>query len=356
MRHVSAPDQARWGDRLRRPGRHAAGAAAAAAGLILVTGCQFPGFSSSAAAGPTASGTVTVEAAPGVPDAPLYIGLRDGLFSKVGLTVHVVSTSSVPAEVAALRNGTADIAFGDYANMFYAEEQSPAPHLLALADGYDAGPNVVEVLTLPGSKIVTPRDLENKVIGTALTQAIPTHNKGQSQPYGIDTVATWSVLTSNNVRVGTITWDPMQTSRLIPALQNHQVDAILATEPTIYAAESQLGAVPVIDSCTGATANLPLDGYFTTKSYASKNPQVLAAFRGALAKAQAEAAMAAPLQTALTKSERLKAQAAAMVTLGTYPTTTQALNLQRVVNLMFSFGSLPQTFDVKSIVVKPNGS
>jgi NitT/TauT family transport system substrate-binding protein len=358
MRHVSAPDQARWGGRVRRPSRHAAAAAAAAAGLILVTGCQFPGFSSSAAAGPTASGTVTVEAAPGVPDAPLYIGLRDGLFSKVGLTVHVVKSSSVPQEVAALRNGTADIAFGDYANMFYAQEQNPAPHLLALADGYDAGPNMVEVLTLPGSAIVTPRDLENKVIGTALNQGIPTHNaKNQSQPYGIDTVATWSVLTSDNVKVkSTITWDPMPANKLIAALQNHQVDAILATEPTIYAAESQLGAVPVVDACTGATANLPLDGYFTTKSYASKNAQVLAAFRGALAKAQAQAAMAAPLQTALVKSARLKAQAAAMVTLGTYPTTTSAPNLQRVVGLMFNFGMLSKNFDVQPIVVKPNGS
>jgi len=356
MWHVSAPDQSRWGDRLRRPGRRTAVVAAAAASLILVTGCHVPGFSSSAGAGPTASGTVTVEAVPGVPDAPLYIGLRDGLFSKAGLTVHVVKSSSVPAEVAALRNGTADIAFGDYANMFYAQEQGP-PHLLALADGYDAGPNVVEVLTLPGSDIVTPRNLENKVIGTAPAQAIPTHNaKDQSQPYGIDTVATWSVLASDNVRVRTITWDPMPPSELIGALQHHQVDAILATEPTIYSAESRLGAVPVVDSCTGATANLPLDGYFTTKSYAGKNAQVLAAFRSALVKAQAQAAMAAPLQTALTKSAGLKAQAAAMVTLGSYPTTTSALSLQRVVNLMFNFGSLPNNLDVHSIVVKPNGS
>lgn len=358
MRHVSAPDQARWGGRVRLPGRLAAGAAAAAAGLILVTGCSIPGFSSSAAGGPTASGTVTVEAAPGVPDAPLYIGLRDGLFSKVGLTVHVVKSSSVLDEVAALNNHTADIAFGDYANMFYAQEQTPAPHLLALADGYDAGPNVVEVLTLPGSKIVTPRDLENKVIGTAPAEAIPPINKSshKSQPYGIDTVATWSVLTSDNVRVKTITWAPMATSKLIGALQNHQVDAILATEPTIYAAESQLGAVPVVDACTGATANLPLAGYFTTKSYAGKNAQVLAAFRSALAKAQAQAGMAAPLQTALTKSAGLKAQAAAMVTLGSYPTTLSAANLQRVVQLLYNFGTLSKNFEVQSIVVKPNGS
>jgi NitT/TauT family transport system substrate-binding protein len=353
MRHVFAPDQARWGGRMRRPGRRAAGGmAAAAAGLILVTGC-----SSSPPAGPTASGTVTVAAAPGVPDAPLYIGLRDGLFTKAGLTVHVVPASSVPQEVAALRNHTADIAFGDYANMFYAQEQKPAPDLLAVADGYDAGPNMVEVLTLPDSKIVTPKDLEFKVIGTAMAQGIPTHNaKQQPQPYGIDTAATWSVLTSDNVHPGRITWDPMPASKLIGALKDGQVNAILATEPIIYAAESELGAVPVVDACTGATANLPLDGYFTTSSYATKNPQVVAAFRSALVKAQAEAAMAAPLQTVLTKSAGLKAQAAAMVTLGTYPTTTSAQNLQRVVGLMFNFGSLPEQFSVRSIVVKPNGS
>jgi NitT/TauT family transport system substrate-binding protein len=357
MRLVSAPDQARRGGRVRRPDRRAAGVAAAAASLILMTGCHAPGFSSSAAAGPTASGTVTVEAPPGVPAAPLYIGMRDGLFSRAGLTVHVVSSSSVPHEVAALRNGTADIAFGDYANMFYAQEQSPSLRLRVLADGYDAGPNMTEILTLPDSKIVTPKGLENKIVGTASTQAIPTHNgKGQSQPYGIDTVATWSVLTSDNVEVGKITWDPMPASDLIGALRSHQVDAILAAEPTIYGAESQLGAVPVLDSCTGATANLPLDGYFTTNSFASKNAQVLAAFRGALARAQAQAAMAAPLQTALTKSEGLTAQDAAMVTLGTYPATLTAANLQRVVNLMFSFGSLSKTFNVRSIVVKPNGS
>jgi NitT/TauT family transport system substrate-binding protein len=332
---------------------------AAAAGLILVTGCSFPGFSSSAAGGPTASGTVTVVATPGVADAPLYIGLKDGLFSKVGLTVHVVNNPSASQAVAALSNHTADIAFGDYANMFYAQEQTPSPHLLAVADGYDAGPNVVEVLTLPGSKIVTPRDLENKVIGTTSAQAIPVLNHQhppKPQPYGIDTLATWSVLSSDNVRATTITWQPMPATKLIGALQSGQVDAILATEPIIYAAESQLGAVPVVDSCTGATANLPLDGYFTTNSYATKNPQVVAAFRGALAKAQAQAAMAAPLQTALTKSAGLKAQAAAMVTLGTYPTTTSALNLQRVVGLMFNFGSLSKQFNVKAIMVKPNGS
>jgi NitT/TauT family transport system substrate-binding protein len=104
--------------------------------------------------------------------------------------------------------------------------------------------------------------------------------------------------------------------------------------------------VPVLDACTGATANLPLDGYFTNRSYASKNPGVVTAFRAALEKAQAQAGMAAPLQTALTKSVGLQPQAAALVTLGTYPTTLSAQNIQRVINLMFFFNALGATLTV----------
>ena len=353
MRLLSGPDQARRGGRADRPGRRAAGVAATAAGLILVAGCQFPGSGSASGSGPTASGTITVAAAPGVADAPLYIGIRDGLFSRAGLTVKVVPTSSAQQQMAALHNGSANIVFADYADMFYAQEQKPSPGLLTVADGYDAGPNVMEILTLPGSQIVKPGDLSGKTIGTTANSLMPTEGPGRHpRPYNQDTVAAWSVLNSDNVPPATIHWDPMPATNLLHALKSHQVDAILATEPTIYEAESQLGAVPVIDACTGATANLPLYGYFTNKAYAGRNGDAVTAFRAALEKAQAQASMAAPLQTALTKSAGLKAQTAALVTLGTYPTTLSAQNIQRVVNLMFFFNALNSNLSVPSVVFK----
>ena len=234
--------------------------------------------------------------------------------------------------------------------MFYAKELKPSPHLLAVADGYDAGPSVMEILTLPHSSIVTPEDLAGKTIGTDEAQLMPT--TGHPRPYSQDTLAAWSVLQSDNVHQNTIHWDPMPTTSLLDALKSHHVDAILATEPTIYAAESQLGAVPVLDACTGATANLPLYGYFTNKAYADRNAQVVTAFRAALEKAQAQASMAAPLQTALTKSAGLKPQTAALVTFGTYPTTLSAPNLQRVVNLMFFFNALGAPLKVPSLVFR----
>ena len=76
----------------------------AAAGLLLVAGCSALGTSSNASE-PTASGTVTVVATPGVADAPLYIAIKDGLFRQAGLTVHVVPGESIRSEVAALQSG-----------------------------------------------------------------------------------------------------------------------------------------------------------------------------------------------------------------------------------------------------------
>ena len=336
MRRVSARDRARYGGPAGHTRRRAAGAAAAAVGLVLATGCSVLG--SSAAGEPTGSGTVTVAAPPGVADAPLYIAIKDGLFSQAGIHVRVLSTAGATARsgVAALRSGQADIAFGDYADMFYAQQLKSSPGLRIVANGYDAAPSVMEILTLPHSTITSPSDLTNKIIGTAEPQEMSFSN---TRPYSLDTIATWSVLSSDNVDPTKITWHPMPVNKLIPALQSGEVDAILATEPTIYAAESQLGAVPLLDSCTGATANLPLGGYFTDAAYAKAHAANLAAFRAALLKAQADARNTTPVQGALMHFTGLTVQTASLVTLGTYPTALQAPDLQRVASLMFNFNA-----------------
>ncbi len=337
----------------RRPGPRFAGMAAVlASALVLVAGCRVPGLSSSAGAPSSVTATLNVVATPGVADAPLYIGIKEGLFQRAGLTINVKQLSSTRAEVEALRQGQADVAFGDYADMFYAQEQKPAPHLVIVADGYDAQPNVMEVLALPGHGIVSPRNLAGKSIGTAVPEEMPANVPGQAgRPYSLETIATQSVLTNNNVDPAFITWDPMPASNLISALSSHQVDAILATEPTIYQAESRLGAVPVLDSCTGQTANLPLAGYFSTHTFSTNHAAALAEFRSALLQAQATGSMAAPVQAALANYAQMNKQTAALVTLGTYPTSLNAANLQRVAQLMFFFNTIQTPVNVKAMIV-----
>jgi NitT/TauT family transport system substrate-binding protein len=347
---VSARDRARCAGATGRPGRRAAGVTAAAAGLVLVAGCHAP-WTSSSAAGPTGSGTVTVAAAPGVADAPLYIAIKNGLFRQAGLNVKVVPSATVSSGVNALHSGQADIAFGDYADMFYAQQRQPSLGLSIVANGYDAAPGMMEVLTLPHSGITKPSKLIGRVIGTPPAQEMPA---SQAKPYSLETVATWSVLSSDSVQGTKVHWQPMPTSSLVKALGTHQVPAILATEPTIFQAESTLGAVPVLDAATGATANLPVAGYFTDASYAKRNATNLAAFRAALLKAQSDASSTSTsVQSALMKYDKLNGETASLITLGTYPTTLQEPDLQQVATLMFLFNAQPagqSTLSVPSLI------
>ena len=138
-------------------------------------------------------------------------------------------------------------------------EAASRPDLRIVADGYHAAPGVMEVLTLPNSGITTPQDLEGKTIGTTEPQVIPVQ---KGVPYSLETVATQSVLENDGVNPARVKWKPLPSGDLINALADRQVNAILIQEPYIYEAESRLGAIEVLDSCSGATASLPLSGYF----------------------------------------------------------------------------------------------
>jgi len=337
--------------RTGRPARVFAGITALLAGLVAVAGCTGGGGSSSAA-GPAVTANITVAETPGVGDAPLFMAFQQGLFRKAGINVHIVNYTSTRLELRDLRAGRVDVAFGDYADMFYAQAQAlkqangqlakSSLNMVVVADGYDAEQNTMEVLALPGSGIVIPKNLVGKSIGTAPAEVMPHSVTTQSLPYSLDTVATQSVLDNNNVNPDSINWQALPSQALISDLATHHVSAILATEPTIFEAESELGAVPVLDSCTGATANLPLYGYFSLRSFADKNHAGLTAFRNVLVRAQAEAdASSSLVRNTLEGSEGMSVQDASLLTIGQFPTTVNSIDLQRVISLMFFFNAIP---------------
>jgi NitT/TauT family transport system substrate-binding protein len=358
MRLVLASARAHGDRRSASRMRVFAGVTAAVAVLTVVAGCRVPGMSGGASS-PQVSGTINVGATPGIGDVPLYLARQSGAFQRAGLTVNVITYTSISSELKDLQAGKIQVAYGDYANMFYAQARALQAggkkrlNMVILADGYDAAPNTMEVLTLPSSNIVSPKNLQGKTIGTTEPQLMSMSTVGQ--PYTLETVATQSVLNNDNVDLSKVHWQPEASgSALIGALSAHQVSAILATEPTIFEAESQLGAVPVVDSATGATANLPLDGYFALRSYAKTNAAQLKAFRSALETGQAAASQQAPVRAALVHSVGMSTANASLVTLGTYPTSMNASDLQRVVSLMFFFNAIPSVNDsqlsVKSMV------
>ena len=327
----------------RSRGRVRIAAGCAAAAVMLLAGCQAPGISSAAGQAPPGS-SITVASVPGIGDAPLYIALHKGLFRQAGLTVRIHSYSSVAAEMTALHSGKANVAVGDYADFFFAQEHDARAPMVVVADGYDARPDVMDVLVGPHSHITGPQSLVGKTIGTAAPQLMPDISNGQ--PYSLDTVAASSVLMNDGVQPAAVTWKPMPANDLIGALRSHRVDAILVTEPQIFQAESRLGAQSILDACSGESASLPLEGYFTPASFAKQHRAALVAFRSALMRAQADAAQAVPLEAALTHYAGVSDQTASLITIGTYPTTLKTAGLQRAADLMAFFGALPHPLEV----------
>jgi NitT/TauT family transport system substrate-binding protein len=347
MRHAHGPVPHPSGRGLRGQGLLAAAGGLA---VLLMVGCSSAGSPGGAAV----ASTVTIAAIPGVDTAPLYLAQRDGMFAAEGLgRVVIESFSTAGAELSALASGKASIAASDYASIFAAQAQSP--DLRILSDGYDASAGVLEVLTWPGSAITSPALLANQSVGVPDEQVLP-GLAGSGHPVSLDAAAAAQVLTNylgNDAQ--SVNWVPMSQQQEVAALAQHRLSAAVLSEPYIYEAESQFGASVVFDACSGSTASLPLTGYVATKAWVNANSSAVADFQAALAKAQTEAAMAGQVQRILPKATGMTVADADLSTIGSYPTSTSAINLERVVRLMSNFdmfGSLAAP-SVPPMILKP---
>ncbi len=327
--------------------RHVRSLAIAALTIIpLVAGCQAAGTSSGATGQKTA---ITVAAIQGVDTAPLYIAQKNGAFSRAGLDVTIRAYTSVGQELRALTKGSIDIAAGDYVDFFSLAGRSKRPYLNVVADGYHAAPGVMEVLTYPGSGIATPADLAHRTVGTTQPQDVSISG---SRPYSLETLATDSVLGNDGVDPSQVKWRPMQASKLIGALSSHEVAAILVQEPYILEAESKLGAIAVLDACSGATANLPMSGYFASTSFVRQHAAAVSEFRSVLQRAQEGAVLPGPVRAQLATDPGMDMQAASLITIGSYPTSLNAASLQRVADLMFSSEMLSRALNVSTMIAR----
>ena len=313
---------------------------------LLAAGCDVAGGSPGQAAG---SQQIAVAVVPGFANAPLQVAVEDGLFARRHLDVTVQTYQTLQQAYAALASGQADVISGDYAGLLYAQAHDPRAGLRLIADGYDATPGVMEVLTLPGSAITAPQNLQGKTVATPPRELAPF---SADAPYNIETLTAESVLQSDGVSPTSVLWTAMPPGDMITALRDHQVSAIVATQPYILQAETELGAVELFDVCSGVTASLPLSGYFTSAGFARGHAAALGGFRSALNEAKAGTAQLGTVRSALGTLPGMSAREAALVTIGQYPTFLSVGQVQRVADLMYGTGMIRTTIPLKSLVLR----
>ena len=311
---------------------------------VLASGCNFPGTGGSGAAG---NGPITVAVVPGVDTAPLTVAVQDGLFRQQGLDVVIKDYPSLGAEFKALTSHQAQMAAGDYTDFLY-EQATGGASLRLIADGYDAVSNSVAILTMPNSHITTPQQLEGLQggVGTPPAELAP---YSETVPYNIQTLAAEQVLQNDGVSPSSVNWMPVQAQDMIGELRSGQVKAILVSEPYILEAEQQLGAVEVVNASSGVTSGLPMSGYFSLTSYARAEPATLQAFQTALNQAQALCAQRGPVQSVISHLTGMTTEYAALLTLGTYPTSANAGQVQRVASLMYDSGMISSPVSVSAL-------
>jgi NitT/TauT family transport system substrate-binding protein len=333
---------------MRLPPARIAGALLASLSIALtITGCN-PFSSATAASGEP---LVKVGVVPGIDNATLYLAKKDGFFARAGINVQIVRFSKVPSELQALTSGSVNVAAGDYGDLFAEKKQSNLQQsaFKIIADGYDAAAGVVQIMTMPSSQVTSAGDLSNRIVGAPNTNLVATPLQGA--PNSLLIASATSVLQSDGVNMSGVTWRTMSQAQEIAQLVHGQIAAALLTQPYVYEAE-QRGAYELVDACSGATAGIPLAGYFTSTSWSADHAGEVTAFRTGLAKADAQASMPGPVQAVLPVYAKLSKQEAALVTTGVYPLSTVTASIQRTADLMTSVGMIRKQLNVASMIAR----
>ncbi|TCO58734.1 NitT/TauT family transport system substrate-binding protein [Actinocrispum wychmicini] len=281
--------------------------------------------------------TVRLGVVPIIDVAPVYIAMRAGYFRDEGVDVRIRTVQGGAAGIPAMVSGDLDVTFGNWVSFFTAQAKGTAD-LKLVADGYRGKPGMFLVLALPDGPVRSAKDLAGRKIAV--------NTRGN-----VTELAVRAAMRAQGVDVSAVQFTEMPFLDMQSALQRKDVDAALVVEPFLTSAIRQAGAVPVLDTMTGAATELPIGGYATTAKFAAGNPATLDAFRRALGKAQRDAADRHRVEEVIADYAKVDSSVAAQVHLGSYPTGIDANRLRNVVSIMRDNGMLDRDLDPSTMVL-----
>ncbi|MDX6392081.1 MAG: NitT/TauT family transport system substrate-binding protein [Streptosporangiaceae bacterium] len=317
----------------RRPLRHTLA-------VIMIAGTAVAAACSSTATATKSAGPekrdLVVAAVPGEGAAGLYIAQEKGLFSKQGLHLTIQTVTSSSTVIPAMLHGSVDVASGQYTSYITADAAGIAK-MRILAAGYSLGPHVQEVIVPAHSDIRTLAGLKGKTIAV-------------NAPNSETTDLLYTALSSYGITPGQVHLAVIPFPAMSAALVAGRVNAAYEIEPYLTEAVKQHGVQELADIDSGATQDFPIAGYGVLASWAAKYPRTAAAFVKVIKQANAIAATnLTVLQQAFTTQLHLSRDITGVMATGTFPTTADAVQLQRVADLMLQYGQLKKRFSVKSI-------
>lgn len=304
---------------------------------LLASACSSGGSggSSGSGSGPEKQ-DIVVAAVPGEGAAGLFLAEKKGLFAKQGLHVTIKVSTSANTVIPEMLNGSVDVDSGEWSSVMGAQSAGVGK-FHALANGFTLGPHVHEILAGRSSHITSPKDLRGKTIAV---------NELNSET----TDLALSALGEYGIRASQVHFVAIPFPAMDSALASHRVGAIYEIEPYVTESEKNIGAQGVLDIDSGSTKNFPINGYMVTQQWFKRYPRTAAAFARAISQANTLATSdLSALQQIFTQSVHIPKDIADTMNVGTFPTSVDAVQLQRVINLMQRYGQLKGSLSAKQL-------
>ncbi|MET8158077.1 ABC transporter substrate-binding protein [Sphaerisporangium sp. NPDC005289] len=269
----------------------------------------------------------------------LYIAQKKGFFKEEGLTVKTEITPSTAATLPRLINGSLDVAALAYFSIFSSQE-AKAGDWRVVADAYQAGPDVIDLVVPKDSKITSVKELDGKRVSIAA-------------PNSVGQLAVGATLKTAGLDPNkSVHWVPLAFPEMPAKLISGEIDAAWLPEPFLSNIQRENGARVIADTMTGAMADFPIAGWAATAEWTKKYPKTMAAFQRAILKGQQVAASdRKAVEAVLPDYTQIKPDVAAVMKLGVFPTSLNATRIQRVPDLMLEYGFLKGKMEAAPLLV-----
>lgn len=262
--------------------------------------------------------------------AQLFVAVDQGFFQQNGLQVEPLVLGSGVKLIEALATEEIDIAYSAIAPVILARARGI--NLVAIAGGPAEGSENPEhaVLVLDKSDIETPKDLEGKRIAIVAHRSI-------DEPF----VKEW--LNAAGADVSRVTFLEVPFPQMEGVLRSGEVAAVATIEPFVTVSKQQ-GGVRVLGShFVQVLPQTEIGAYSAREAWAKKNPQVVGAFRKAMAAATIHANNHPDdVRAAIAKRTKLSPTVLRQATLPKYVERLDPERLQEVMTLMVKWKVLEE--------------
>lgn len=217
--------------------------------------------------------TVKVGVAPVADAAALYVGIKEGFFSDVGLEVEPVVTQTDPTRVASVVSGDLDFGFANTTTLITARSKGLPVRILSYAALGGSGPREgasSHVIVRGDGAVRTLADLEGKRLGVGDLSVA-----GQ--------LAIKAVLDRNGVDHSKIEFLEVSFPSALSTLEGGRVDAITVPEPFATLA-LEAGHRSIFRPIVELAPDFVIAAYFTTDEYIESQADVIARFVRAMRK------------------------------------------------------------------------